>query len=76
MSTTTAKVEAGTPTGPEFVDAKGLRVMFSIPTTTAYRLMKTGRIKGVSLREVGQVRGKRLWDVASVRSYLNSLTQP
>lgn len=68
---TTTKVRAGTPTGPEFVDAKGLRQMFSIPTTTAYELMNAGKIQTQCIRKAGKQRGKRLFDVQSVRDYIN-----
>lgn len=34
--------------------------------------MAENKIRGVSLRRPGQLRGKRLFDVASVRAYLNS----
>lgn len=72
MSTMTAKVEAGTPTGPEFVTTKGLRQMFAIPQSTAYELRAAGLIKSVCRRQPGKLLGRRLWDVQSVRDYLNS----
>lgn len=72
MTTTTAKVEAGTPTGPEFVSTKGLRLMFGIPQSTAYELKAAGLIKSVCRRQPGKLIGRRLWDVQSVRDYYNS----
>ena len=57
---------------PEFVDCKGLEAGWGIKRSLAYSLLADGLIRGVSLRRRGQVRGKRLFDVASVRAYLAS----
>jgi hypothetical protein len=57
---------------PEFVDVEGLRQRFGIRRSLAYALLKDGVIRGVSLRRRGQVRGKRLFDVQSVREYLKA----
>ncbi len=59
----------------EFVDAPGLDALFSIKRSLAYTLLDEGLIRGVSLRRHGRLRGKRLFDVASVRAYLNSQMQ-
>jgi hypothetical protein len=59
---------------PEFVDCQGLQARFGIKRSLAYALLAEGAIKGVSLRRRGQIRGKRLFDVASVREFLR--TQP
>ncbi len=61
--------------GPEFVDVAGLRRVFGIKRSLAYTLLSEGLIRGVSLRRRGRVRGKRLFSIDSVRSYLNSLAQ-
>jgi hypothetical protein len=59
--------------GPvEFTDTDGLRSMFGIKRSLAYKLLGSGDIRGVSLRRKGRMRGKRLFDVASVREYLQS----
>jgi len=55
---------------PEFVDCKGLEVGWGIKRSLAYSLLADGLIRGVSLRRRGQLRGKRLFDVASVREFL------
>lgn len=55
---------------PEFVDVRGLRRMFGIGRSLAYELIDRGEIRSVSLRATGKLRGKRLFDVASVRDYL------
>jgi hypothetical protein len=75
-STTTVPVHA-TPAhvagqDPEFLDAAGLQSRFGIKRSLAYSLLADDSIKGVSLRRRGRLRGKRLFDVASVRAFLCS----
>jgi hypothetical protein len=57
---------------PEFVDCNGLEAGWGIKRSLAYQLLADGVIKGVSLRRRGALRGKRLFSVDSVRSYLAS----
>lgn len=57
---------------PEFVDCKGLQAGWGIKRSLAYALLADGAIKGVSLRRRGQLRGKRLFSVDSVRKFLRS----
>lgn len=57
---------------PEFVDAKGLRSMFGISRAHGYLLADEHKIRSVCIRRPGAVRGKRLWDCASVRAFLHS----
>lgn len=57
---------------PEFIDYKGLRGLFSISRSHGYDLAYRGLVRTVCLRKPGAIRGKRLWEVASVRTYLNS----
>jgi hypothetical protein len=71
--TTVAPVTASPASDAEFVDAPGLQARFGIKRSLAYTLLAEGAIRGVSLRRGGLLRGKRLFDVASVRSYLKSL---
>jgi hypothetical protein len=61
---------------PEFVDVHGLRRGFGIRRSLAYQLLRDGLIRGVSLRRRNHVRGKRLFQVDSVRSYLLSRLEP
>lgn len=68
--TTIAPVAASPAIDAEFVDAPGLQARFGIKRSLAYTLMGEGAIKGVSLRRRGQLKGKRLFEVASVRAYL------
>lgn len=67
--------QAGAMQDPEFLDAAGLQSRFGIKRSLAYTLLGDGSIRGVSLRRRGQVRGKRLFDVASVRTFLRSQMQ-
>lgn len=55
---------------PEFVNCEGLERMFGIKRSLAYQLLNDGAIKGVSVRRRNLTRGKRLFVVDSVRSYL------
>jgi len=55
---------------PEFVDCKGLEAGWGIKRSLAYQLISEGRIKSLSLRRRGRLRGKRLFDVSSVRQFL------
>jgi hypothetical protein len=54
----------------EFVDLEGLLQRFGIKRSLAYQLLQDGAIRGVSLRRKGRHRGKRLFDVESVRTFL------
>jgi hypothetical protein len=56
---------------PEFVDCKNLEAGWGIKRSLAYQLLTEGLIEGVSLRRRGQLRGKRLFSVDSVRAYLH-----
>ena len=55
---------------PEFVDCQGLQAGWGIRRSLAYQLLADGKIRGVSLRRAGRLRGKRLFDVSSVRRFL------
>jgi hypothetical protein len=67
---TTARVEAANG-AVEFTDAHGLRSMFGIGRSLAYQLVSEGAIRSISLRRKGNTRGKRLFNVASVREFLS-----
>ena len=57
---------------PEFVDCQGLQAGWGIRRSLAYQLLADGKIRGVSLRRRGRTRGKRLFDVSSVREFLRA----
>jgi len=56
---------------PEFLDVDQVRVYFGIKQTLLYRLLSEKKIRAVSIRQSGKTRGRRLFDVASIRSFLN-----
>jgi hypothetical protein len=57
---------------PEFVDVDGLGRGFGIKRSLAYQLLAGGLINGMSLRRGNAIRGKRLFQLDSVRAYLKS----
>lgn len=69
---TTAPVIASPAHDAEFCDSHGAKARFGLGRSYLYTLQGEGKIRGVSLRKKGQLRGKRLWDVASIRRFLNS----
>jgi hypothetical protein len=69
---TTAPLSTATHLNPEFVDCTGLEAGWGIKRSLAYQLLNDGKIRGVSLRRRGRLRGKRLFSVDSVRAYLAS----
>ena len=71
-ATTTAPVQASPANDAEFCDSPGAFARFGLKRTLLYELKSLGLIQGVSLRRRGTARGKRLWSIDSIRSYLNS----
>ena len=61
-----------TDTQARWGDAKVICNLFGIHRTTLYRLVANGFIRTSSLREPGTLRGKRLFDIASVEALLES----
>jgi hypothetical protein len=55
---------------PEWLDALGVHARYSIRRSLLYELDKDGLIESVSLRRRGRSRGKRLFSVDSIRSFL------
>lgn len=56
----------------EFCDSAEAKHRFGIGRTMLYALHDQGVIRGGSLLRNGANKGKRLWDVASIRNYINS----
>ena len=56
--------------GPEFADHRMVTAMFSFSRAHTYRLWEAGLIKSVNLRIPGKLRGRRLFDVASIRALM------
>jgi hypothetical protein len=57
---------------PEWIDCQRVKYFFTISRSTIYRLASEGKIKTVSLRERGNIRGKRLFSYDSIVAFLNS----
>lgn len=55
----------------QWVDAKRAFALFTLGRTTLSRLAREGKIRACSLAEEGMARGKKLYDAASIREYLN-----
>ena len=56
----------------EWTDFHGIQLLFGIRRSYAYHLVDEGLIQSVSLKQPGEKRGKRLFNIASIRQYLNS----
>jgi hypothetical protein len=69
---TFAPVEPGQLVVPEFLDVDQVRGYFGLKQSLLYRLLAENKIRGVSIRQRGKTRGRRLFDVESIRRYLNS----
>jgi hypothetical protein len=69
---TTAPVTASPANDAEFCDSSGAFARFGLRRSLLYELHAQGLIQGVSLRRRGAARGKRLWSIDSIRSFLAS----
>ena len=58
---------------PEWGRWQTVEHLYGIKRSTAYQLLKEGRIKAVSLRKPGNVRGCRLFFLPSIDANLRSL---
>ena len=72
--TTTATIAPSPANGAdaEFCDSPGAYQRFGLRRSLLYALAAEGHITGCSLRRRGRQRGKRLWSIDSIRSYLAS----
>jgi hypothetical protein len=70
--TTQQATPASVHAAPEFADHKGARVLFSLSRASLYRLAGEGKIKSVSVRNRGSLRGKRLFDCDSIRRFISA----
>ncbi len=68
MSTKTRKQNRSVT--PVWADAKTIQALFGITRSPLYRLMGTGRIKTTSLVDDGASRGKRLFHIPSLETYM------
>lgn len=60
---------------PEWGDRKDVQRYFGIRETLLYELDQAGRVESVSLTGKGKTRGKRLYNLASIRKLLRSIQQ-
>jgi hypothetical protein len=65
-----AEINVGPET--EFTDYHGILKLFGLRRSTAYHLVNAGLIKSISIKHDEESRGKRLFHVESIRSFLNS----
>jgi hypothetical protein len=49
-----------------------VRGFFGLKQSHTYRLLAEGQIRAVSIRQRGKTRGRRLFDVESIRQFLNA----
>jgi hypothetical protein len=66
MSTNTTDTTAA-----EWGDSKRIEAIFGLGRTLQYELANAGLIQSVSLRRPGMEKAKRLFNIQSVRSYIN-----
>lgn len=57
---------------PEFADHQTARKLFGLSRSYLYKLAEERRIRSVSIRKPGALKGRRLFDCASIREYINS----
>src|SRR5437588_540541 len=69
---TASPIESGRFLAPEFLDIDGVRDFFGLKQSFVYRLLAENKIRAVSIRQRGKARGRRLFDAASIRAFLNS----
>jgi Helix-turn-helix domain len=55
---------------PEYSDGNQIKALFGFSRATAYNLLSAGKIKSVTFREKGKLRGKRLFSCESIRQFL------
>ncbi len=58
-------------TTPEFARADKVKDLTGLTRTTLYRLLKAGKIKGAMLPVTGNRSGVRVFDLNSIRAYIN-----
>jgi hypothetical protein len=57
---------------PEWCDSSQIKPLFGFARATAYNLWAAGKIKAITFREKGKLRGKRLFSCESIRQFLAS----
>ena len=57
---------------PEFADHRTARALFGLSRSYLYKLADERRIRSVSIRKPGALKGRRLFDCASIRAFLEA----
>ncbi len=57
---------------PEFCNSKGANYHTGLSRSHLYLLANEGKIKSVCIRRPGSTRGKRLWHLPSILTYLHA----
>lgn len=57
---------------PEFADHKTARILFGLSRSFLYQLAERKAIRSVSIRKPGAIKGRRLFDCASIRRFLEA----
>ena len=69
---TTPPMSAAASTLPEFADHHTARSLFGLSRSYLYKLAEQGHIRSVAIRKPGAVKGRRLFDCASIRTFLEN----
>jgi hypothetical protein len=59
-------------TSPEFVDAVNAQRLFGLSRSYLYQMVEARKIRSISIRKPGNAKGRRLFDAASIRNFINS----
>ena len=57
---------------PEYATQQTATALFGLGRSSLYVLANEGKIKSACIMKPGAIRGKRLFDCASIRAFLNS----
>lgn len=71
----TAPQSAAVTALPEFADHRTARALFGLSRSYLYNLANERKIRSVSIRKPGALKGRRLFDCASIREFITSQTQ-
>lgn len=73
MNDTSTKPQSAAATSlPEFADHRTARALFGLSRSYLYKLTIERKIRSVSIRKPGALKGRRLFDCASIRAFLES----
>ena len=58
---------------PEFADHQNCKTLYGLSRSHLYKLAEERKIRSVSIRKPGAIKGRRLFDCASIRKFLEGL---